>query len=130
MQSRKTVLNSSVAMASFKGTAEGESASRKDVGDDVDVDELLRVVSAIGGEDHRGSSSCFVGKKGHTPREIVAGEDAVVSSHGTSPTAAVDVEGGIKGDGTAVGTKKRRCGTIYLAGMTAPRGYCASSMSK
>lgn len=115
IQSRKTALNSSAGMASSKGTTEGESVSRKDVGGDVDVDELLRVVSVIGGEDSRGSSSCFEGEKGHIPREIVARE---ASSHGVSP---IDVGGGIK---------KRRCGTIYLAGMTVPRGYCASSMSQ
>lgn len=102
-------------MASFKGTTEGESASRKDVEDDVDVDELLRVVSVIGGEDSRGSSSCFERGKGRIPREIVAGD---VSSYEVSP---IDIEGGIK---------KRRCGTIYLAGMEVPRGFCASSMSK
>ena len=119
-QSYKTSTNSSAPTGCFNDAAGGKCALGVDVGNVVDVDELLKIVSVI--EDD--------GERKRYPRKAAAEGELALPRYRSSPIAATVVQSEADINEMTVTAKKRRCGTINLAGPATRRGFCASSMSQ
>lgn len=93
--------------------------------DDGDVDELLRVVSVVRGG---GVEATYGGEKSEPHTGLEAGGPGVVlrDISSTPSTQNKASNGGLSG----TAAKKRRCGTVCLAGTSTQRGFCASSLSQ
>lgn len=95
--------------------------------DNVDnVDDLLQVVAAVQ-EENNGSVYGEVrssGSQGDAP-----GRTAVVA-YDTSMTRTTIAPNKTNGLSLEVTAKRRRCGTVRLAGTATRRGFCASSLSQ
>lgn len=98
--------------------------------DDGDVDELLRVVSVV----REGSIDAIYDGGTGEPRTGFEAQGAgatplgvvVRDIYSTPSTQDENISSGL----SVSGAKRRRCGTVCLAGASTQRGFCASSLSR
>ena len=111
--------------ATFLGSAPHTTGA-----DDGDVDELLRVVSVVR---EGGIDAIYRGEKSE-PATVLETEGPGAASAGVvlrDISSGPSTQNKPSGDGLSVtAAKRRRCGTVNLAGVSTQRGFCASSLSQ